>query len=202
MPIAAATKERILRPDGHIPCGSAASAADTPAYCRRLGSRYVKRGGDGDKERPGIKHCHVRTLRLRRRVFQRTSSPRPVILGLFSGPVGGGLSCTVQGWRPLEAPQCHRLSAEKSVGHSVMALSEVVMPYLDNTETSPGRPLLLSQPDADGARHSGRHRYCRRDWRATSRTLLQNNIAFMDACTEKGSISTLICKASPGAGPF
>jgi hypothetical protein len=28
------------------------------------------------------------------------------------------------------------------------------------------------------------------DWRANSRRLLQNNIAFMDACTERGSIST------------
>jgi hypothetical protein len=29
----------------------------------------------------------------------------------------------------------------------------------------------------------------RADWRATSRTLVQNNIAFMDACVENGAIS-------------
>jgi hypothetical protein len=79
----------------------------------------------------------------------------------------------------------------KSVGHSVMALSEVVMPYLDNAENQSWRgPLLAYRSQMQTALDTLDATDMQAGWRATSRTLLQNNIAFMDGCIEKGSIST------------
>ena len=46
---------------------------------------------------------------------------------------------------PLEAPSVPVVyQLMKSVGHSVMALSEVVMPYLDNAENQSWRGPLLA----------------------------------------------------------
>src|SRR3954452_18559487 len=66
------------------------------------------------------------------RVFQKNIlAQHPVILGLFSGSGGRFILCR-PGMAPLEAPSVPIVyQLLKSVGHSVMALSEVVMPYLD-----------------------------------------------------------------------
>jgi len=66
------------------------------------------------------------------------------------------------------------------------------MPYLDNTENQflAQSAIGLSQPDADGARHSGRHRYGRRIGVRPAARSCRTTSPFMDACTEKGSIST------------
>ena len=90
-------------------------------------------------------------------VFQKNIlAQHPVILGLFSG-AGGRFILYRPGRAPLEAPSVPIVyQLMKSVGHSVMALSEVVTPYLDNT----GEPVLaraaigLSQPDANGPRYA------------------------------------------------
>jgi hypothetical protein len=60
-----------------------------------------------------------------------------VILGLFSG-AGGRFTLYRPGSVPLEAPRVPVVyQLLKSVGHSTMALAEVVGPYLDNpTNTS------------------------------------------------------------------
>jgi hypothetical protein len=58
----------------------------------------------------------------------------PVILALFSG-AGGCFILYRPGMAPLEAPSgpfVYQLM--KSVGHSTMALAEVVMPYLENSD--------------------------------------------------------------------
>ena len=60
----------------------------------------------------------------------------PLILGLFSG-AGGRFILYRPGMAPLEAPPVPTAyQLLKSVGHSTMALAEVVVPYLD----SPGDP--------------------------------------------------------------
>src|ERR1700734_4201097 len=56
----------------------------------------------------------------------------PIILGLFSG-AGGRFVLYRHGMAPLEAPSVPvAYQLLKSVGHSTMALGEIVMPYLDN----------------------------------------------------------------------
>src|SRR2546429_5049634 len=59
-------------------------------------------------------------------------SKHPVILGLFSG-AGGRFILYRPGMAPLEAPSLPILYQPlKSGGHSTIALTEIVMPYLDN----------------------------------------------------------------------
>ncbi|HVQ69954.1 MAG TPA: hypothetical protein VMT08_20875, partial [Bradyrhizobium sp.] len=67
------------------------------------------------------------------RVFKRNIlSKHPIILGLFSG-AGGRMILYRPGMAPLEAPQVPIVyQLMKSVGHSTMALTQVVGPYLDN----------------------------------------------------------------------
>ena len=69
------------------------------------------------------------------RVFQANIlSKHPVILGLFTG-AGGRFILYRPGMAPLEAPSVPIVyQLLKSVGHSTMALTEVVGPYLDNAE--------------------------------------------------------------------
>ena len=93
---------------------------------------------------------------------------------------------------PLEAPSVPVVyQLMKSVGHSTMALSVVVTPYLDNAANQSWRgPLLAYRSQMQTALDTLDSTEMPADWRANSRTVLQNNIAFMDACTEKGAIST------------
>src|SRR6266481_5704396 len=117
-------------------------------------------------------------------------SKHPVILGLFSGE-GGRFILYRPGMAPFEAPSVPIVyQLMKSVGHSVMALSEVVTPYLDNAANQSWRgPLLAYRSQMQTALDTLDATDMQADWRATSRTLLQNNIAFMDACAESGAIS-------------
>lgn len=114
----------------------------------------------------------------------------PVILALFSG-AGGRMILYRPGQAPLEAPSVPRTyQVQKSLGHSVMAISEVVMPYLNNaadkTWVAPMRAYLTEMKSAlegiDGADQEA-------DWKPNSRAILENNIAFMEDCLAKGVIS-------------
>jgi hypothetical protein len=78
----------------------------------------------------------------------------------------------------------------KSVGHSTMALVEVVGPYLNNPTDKSWRGSMLAyrsrmQSALDGLDATPMEP----DWRANNRTILQNNIAFMDDCVAQGMIS-------------
>ena len=79
----------------------------------------------------------------------------------------------------------------KSVDHSTMALAEVVGPYLDNPDNQAWRGPMLAyrsrmKSALDGSR---RDADARRNGGTITATILQNNIAFMDACLAKGAIS-------------
>src|SRR6516225_6198188 len=93
-----------------------------------------------------------------------------VILGLFSG-AGGRFILYRPGMAPLEAPSVPIVyQLLKSVGHSTMALSEVVMPYLENPDNLAWRGALLAyrsrmQSALDGLDATGMPE----DWRANSR---------------------------------
>ena len=89
------------------------------------------------------------------KIFQSNIlSQHPVILGLFSGD-GGKFILYRPGQAPLDAPSVPVVyQLLKSIGHSTMALAEVVGPYLNNPDDQAWRGVdaRLSQPDEVGAR--------------------------------------------------
>jgi hypothetical protein len=114
----------------------------------------------------------------------------PVILGLFSG-TGGRFILYRPGLPPLEAPRV-AIDYEllKSIGHSTMALGEVVVPYLNSPNDrswrgSMGSYRVRMQAALDGLAATA----LREDWKPTSRAILQNNIAFMDECLSRNAIT-------------
>jgi hypothetical protein len=114
----------------------------------------------------------------------------PVILGLFSG-AGGRFTLYRPGQASLDAPPVPVVyQLLKSVGHSTMALAEVVGPYLDNADNKSWRGSMLAyrsrmQSALDGLDATP----IQPEWRDNNRTILQNNIAFMDDCVAKGVIT-------------
>jgi len=130
-------------------------------------------------------------------IFQKNFlSNHPVILGLFSG-AGGRLVLYRPGMPPLDAPQVPMVyQLLKSVGHSTMALAEVVGPYLNNPTDKSWRGSMLAyrsrmQSALDGLDATP----MQPDWRPNNRTILQNNIAFMDDCVAKGMITFAMLEA-------
>jgi hypothetical protein len=124
-------------------------------------------------------------------IFQKNFlSKHPVILGLFSG-AGGRFILYRPGMAPLDAPPVPvSYQLMKSVGHSTMAVSEVVAPYVDNPADQSWRASMLvyrsrMQSALDGLDKTP----LPPEWRDNSRTILQNNIAFMDDCVAKGVIA-------------
>ena len=124
------------------------------------------------------------------KVFQANIlAKHPVILGLFSG-AGGRFTLYRPGMAPLDAPQVPVVyQLLKSVGHSTMALAEVVGPYLDNPANTSWRGSMLAyrsrmQSALDGLDATPMPP----EWRDNNRTILRNNIAFIDDCTAKGVI--------------
>jgi hypothetical protein len=124
-------------------------------------------------------------------VFQKNIlAQHPVILGLFSG-AGGRFILYRPGMPPLEAPSVP-LSYQllKSIGHSTMALAEVVGPYIDNPSNQSWRaPLAAYRSRMVSALSNLDKADLPADWRANNRTILEANIAFMDACAAKGVIT-------------
>jgi hypothetical protein len=114
----------------------------------------------------------------------------PVILALFSG-AGGRFILYRPGMAPREAPPVPiTYQLMKSVGHSTMALAEIVMPYLDNASNLSWRGSLLAyrsqmQSALDGLGATDMPA----DWQENNRIILRNNIAFMDDCANKSTIS-------------
>ena len=114
----------------------------------------------------------------------------PVILGLFSG-AGGRFILYRPGMAPIDAPPVPIVyQLLKSVGHSSMALAEVVVPYLNSPNDLTWRGSLAAyrsrmQSALDGLDATP----MQDDWRPTNRSILQNNIAFMDECLKNNVIS-------------
>ncbi len=114
----------------------------------------------------------------------------PVILGLFSG-AGGRFILYRQGQAPIEAPPVPIVyQLLKSVGHSTMALSEVVVPYLNSPNDATWQSALTAyrsrmQSALDGLDAAP----MRDDWKPVSREILRNNIAFMDEALRTNAIS-------------
>lgn len=113
----------------------------------------------------------------------------PVILGLFSGG-GGRFTLYRPGLAPTEAPPVPIVyQLLKSVGHSTMALAEVVGPYLNNPDNKSWRgPMLAYRSRMQSALDGLDATPMPAEWRDNNRTILQNNIAFMDDSVAKGVI--------------
>ena len=125
------------------------------------------------------------------RIFQKNIlAQHPVILGLFSG-AGGRFILYRPGMAPLEAPSVPvAYQLLKSVGHSTMALAEVVGPYLDNPANQAWRGAMLAyRSQMQSALESLDATELPADWRGTARGILAANVAFMDGCLERGAIS-------------
>src|SRR5258707_70447 len=131
-------------------------------------------------------------------------SRHPVILGLFSG-AGGRFILYRPGMAPLEAPSVPVVyQLLKSIGHSTMALTQVVGPYLDNPANQSWRGAMLAyrrrmKSALDGLNLTPMPA----DWRDNNRIILENNLAFMDDCVAKGAISFAALEAfSKKQGPY
>src|SRR5882724_8688560 len=125
------------------------------------------------------------------RVFKRNIlSKHPIILGLFSG-AGGRMILYRPGMAPLEAPQVPVVyQLLKSVGHSTMALTQVVGPYLDNPANQSWRGSMMAYRSRMKAALEGLDATpMQPEWRDNNRTILKNNIAFMDDSLAEGTIT-------------
>src|SRR6266852_4095932 len=139
------------------------------------------------------------------KIFKRNIlSKHPVILGLFSG-AGGRFILYRPGMAPLEAPSVPVVyQLLKSVGHSTLALTQVVGPYLDNPADQSWRgPMLAYHSRMKSALDGLNATPMPPEWRDNNRTILQNNIAFMDDCLAKGVISfAALQEYSKKQGPY
>lgn len=138
------------------------------------------------------------------KVFRKNILSRhPVILGLFSG-AGGRFILYRPGKAPLEAPQVPIVyQLLKSVGHSTMALTQVVAPYLDNPDNKSWRgPMLAYRSRMQSALDTLDATPMPAEWRDNNRTILQNNIAFMDDCLANGIVFSALEKFSKNQAPY
>jgi hypothetical protein len=172
--------------------GAAARAEDLPSYMEPIGGRTTSSAAS-------IATRDVLALNARMfelygdagAVFRRNlMAKHPIILGLFSG-AGGRFILYRPGMEPLDAPPVPiAYQLMKSVGHSTMALAEVVMPYLDNASDTSWRASLLSyRSQTQSALNGISATEIPVDWQENSKLILQNNIAFMDDCAKNGVIT-------------
>jgi hypothetical protein len=114
----------------------------------------------------------------------------PVILALFSGS-GGRFILYRPGMAPIEAPPVPiAYQILKSVAHSTMALAEVVGPYLDNSADQAWLSSMLAYRSRMQSALEGIDRTdMSAEWQNNSREILKTNLAFMDACIAKKSVS-------------
>ncbi len=172
--------------------GTPAGAQDLPSYMQPIFGRTTASATDiANKNMLALNTGMFELYGDAAKIFQKNIlSKHPVILGLFSG-AGGRFILYRPGMAPLEAPQVPIVyQLMKSAGHSTMALSQVVGPYLDNPNDQSWRGAMLAyrsrmQSALDGIDAMS----MQADWRDNNRTLLRNNIAFMDDCLAKGVIS-------------
>jgi hypothetical protein len=115
----------------------------------------------------------------------------PIIVALFSGQ-GGQMILYRPGQAPEVAPPVPLVyQLAKSVGHSTMAIYEVVSPYLSDPRANQmwRAPLAMYRTQNQSALDGIDALDMSEDDREIMRTILQRNVAFMDQCLAKGSYS-------------
>ena len=125
------------------------------------------------------------------KIFQGNIMDRhPIILALFSG-AGGRMILYRPGKPPEAAPSVPIVyQVMKSTGHSTMAISEVVMPYIGNAaDKSWMAPLLAYRTQMKTALDGVDALPIQDDWKPAVKNILGNNVAYMDECLAKGAIT-------------
>jgi hypothetical protein len=118
-------------------------------------------------------------------------SKHPIILAMFTNQ-GGNLMLFRPGQPPITAPSVPKVyQILKSTGHSVMALSQVVIPSVNNTAdkrwVAPMAAYRVQMKTAlDGVDASTD---IQADWKPAVKEILATNIAYMDDCLSKGVVS-------------
>src|SRR5229473_8357431 len=172
--------------------GSPPRAAEVPTYFKEIvGTQTATPAEIGTKNVLQLNTTMFELYGDAGQVFRKNIlAQHPLILGLFSG-AGGRFILYRPGMVPLQAPSVPIVyQLLKSVGHSTMALAEVVVPYLDSPNDLTWRASLAAyrnrmQSALDGLDATA----MQADWRPNSRSILQNNIAFMDECLKNNAIS-------------
>jgi hypothetical protein len=115
----------------------------------------------------------------------------PIILALFSGQ--GGQMILYRPGQPPEfaAPVPIIYQIGKSVGHSTMAIYEIVAPYLSDPYANLlwRAPLAMYRTQNQSALDCLDALGIPDDIRSTLRAVLERNLAFMDQCLAKGGYS-------------
>jgi hypothetical protein len=172
--------------------GWSAQAAELPSYFKEIVGTQT--AGPAEIGTRNILQLNTTMFELygdAGQVFKKNIlAQHPLILGLFSG-AGGRFILYRPGMAPIDAPPVPIVyQLLKSVGHSTLALAEVVVPYLDSPGDLTWRGSLAAyrnrmQSALDGLDATA----MQADWRPDSRSILQNNIAFMDECLRNNAIS-------------
>ena len=173
--------------------GSTANAQNAPSFMGPIEGRTISSPADtATKNVLALNSMMFELYDDAAKVFQANIlKNHPVILGLFTG-AGGRFILYRPGMAPLEAPSVPIVyQLLKSVGHSTMALTEIVTPYLDNPTNQSWRSSMAAYRARMKAAVDGLDATAMpADWRDNNRVILENNIAFMDDCLAKGSISS------------
>jgi len=112
----------------------------------------------------------------------------PIILALFSGQ-GGQMVLYRPGHAPEVAPRVPIVyQIAKSVGHSTMAIYEIVSPYISNAKANQlwRAPLAMYRTQNQSALDGLGALDLSEDDRSLFRAILERNLAFMDQCLSKG----------------
>jgi hypothetical protein len=113
----------------------------------------------------------------------------PIILGLFTGQ-GGQFILYRPGHEPVYAPPVPIVyQLAKSVGHSTMAIYEILSPYVSNSKANQlwRAPLAMYRTQNQTALDGLGALDISGDDRTVLHTILQRNVAFMDECLARGS---------------
>jgi hypothetical protein len=125
-------------------------------------------------------------------LFNRNLRDRvPIILALFTGQ-GGQMILYRPGRAPEVAPPVPIVyQLAKSIGHSTMALYEILAPYLANPRANQlwRAPLAMYRTQNQTALDGLGDLDLSEDDRTVLRTILQRNLAFMDECLARGTYS-------------
>ena len=115
----------------------------------------------------------------------------PIILAMFSNQ-GGNLMLFRPGQAPITAPSVPKVyQILKSTGHSTMAISQVVIPSVNNPNDkrwiAPMAAYRTQMKTAlDGLDASTD---IQADWKPAVKEILANNVAYMDDCLAKGVVT-------------
>jgi hypothetical protein len=115
----------------------------------------------------------------------------PIMLALFTGQGGQMILYRPGHAAEVASPVPIVYQLAKSVGHSTMAIYEILSPYLANSKANQlwRGPLAMYRTQHQTALDGLGALDISEDDRSLLRTILERNLAFMDQCLSKGSYS-------------